>query len=151
MSTRDESADAFYRLLALVLFVTGLRFGEATALRVRDLELGGTRRTLTVVRAWKRQPDGTYSIGEPGTRRGRRTLPLPPKVAALLRTQLKKAARRTRWCSRAPGPPPAGGLHAAWPEEGWFVGVLDGGAPRLRDDWERVGAGWSDHGWTAFN
>ena len=57
--------------------------------RVADFALDGRRRTLTVVRAWKRQPDGTYRIGEPKTRRGRRTLPLSPKVAALLRAHVK--------------------------------------------------------------
>ena len=35
------------------------------------------------------EPDGTYRIGEPKTRRGRRTLPLSPKVAALLRAHVK--------------------------------------------------------------
>jgi integrase len=83
-----RNVPAFYQLLALLLFATGPRFGEATALRVADLALDGRRRTLTVVRAWKRQPDGTYRIGEPKTRRGRRTLPLSPKVAALLRAHV---------------------------------------------------------------
>jgi integrase len=84
-----RNVPAFYQLLALLLFATGLRFGEATAVRVADFALDGRRRTLTVVRAWKRQPDGTYRIGEPKTRRGRRTLPLSPKVAALLRAHVK--------------------------------------------------------------
>ncbi|HEY3718348.1 MAG TPA: site-specific integrase [Jatrophihabitantaceae bacterium] len=76
---------AFYKALTLLLWATGLRYGEATALRVGDLVLDGKRRTLTVVRAWKRQDGGTYEIGEPKTRRSRRTLPLSPKLAAALR------------------------------------------------------------------
>lgn len=75
----------WYRPLAVLLYATGLRFGEATALRVRDLNLLGSRATLTVVRAWKRQPDMTYSIGEPKTRRSRRTIALSQEtVDALL-------------------------------------------------------------------
>jgi integrase len=74
----------WYRPLAQLLFGTGLRFGEATALRVRDLDLLGTRPTLTVVRAWKRQPDQTYKTGEPKTRRSRRTISLSPQLVDIL-------------------------------------------------------------------
>lgn len=80
---------AFYKALTLLLWATGLRYGEATALRVGDLVLDGKRRTLTVVRAWKRQKDGTYKIGEPKTRRSRRTLTLSPKLVAALRPLAK--------------------------------------------------------------
>jgi integrase len=79
----------FYRPLTLLLWATGLRFGEATALRVGDLVLDQPRRTLTVVRAWKRQDDGTFMIGEPKTRRSRRTLTLSPTLVAVLRRAVK--------------------------------------------------------------
>ncbi len=74
-----------YRPLAILLAGTGLRFGEATALQVRDLKLTGSRSSLTVVRAWKRQPDSTYKLGEPKTRRARRTLALSPELVEVLR------------------------------------------------------------------
>lgn len=64
----------WYRPLAILLAGTGLRFGEATALRVRDVDLLAARPTLRVVRAWKRAEDSTYYIGEPKTRRSRRTI-----------------------------------------------------------------------------
>lgn len=74
----------WYRPLSLLLYGTGLRFGEATALQVGDLNLLGTRKTLTVVRAWKRQPDSTYLLGEPKTRRSRRTLALSAELVDAL-------------------------------------------------------------------
>jgi len=75
----------FYRPLTLLLWATGLRYSEATALRVGDLVLDGKRPAVRVVRAWKRQDDGTYSVGEPKTRRARRKLTLSPRLVAALR------------------------------------------------------------------
>ena len=74
----------WYQPLAQLLAGTGLRFGEATALRVRDVDLFGTRPSLTVVRAWKRQPDQTYKTGEPKTRRSRRTIALSAQLIDIL-------------------------------------------------------------------
>ena len=122
-----RNVPAFYQLLALLLFATGLRFGEATALRVADFALDGRRRTLTVVRAWKRQPDSTYRIGEPKTRRGRRT---PAAVA-----EGRCAATRTRQrpATRGAGVPGTGGradVELDVPRLG--VGSRGGAGQRLR-------------------
>jgi integrase len=73
-----------YASLARLLVGTGLRYGEATALRVREVNLLDKRPTLTVVRAWKRQPDSSYVIGEPKTPRARRTLSLSSELVDLL-------------------------------------------------------------------
>lgn len=79
----------FYRALAFTLVGTGLRFGEATALRPSDLALTGRRRSLRVVRAWKRLDDGSYAIGEPKTKRARRTLNLSPALVDVLAEQAR--------------------------------------------------------------
>lgn len=68
-----------YRPLVLFLVLTGLRWSEATALTVSDVQLLG-RRTVTVTKAWKRQPDGTMELGEPKSRRSRRTISLPDEA-----------------------------------------------------------------------
>jgi integrase len=73
-----------YRELLRLLFRTGLRFGEATALTVGDVNLLGQRKTLTVTKAWKRTGSSQYVIGEPKTRRSRRTLPLSPASVDML-------------------------------------------------------------------
>lgn len=79
----------YYRTLATVLIGLGPRFGEATALQVRDLTLTGPRPSLSIVRAWKRRPDGTYYLGEPKTRNARRTLNLSPLLVDLLAEQVR--------------------------------------------------------------
>lgn len=73
-----------YQRLIRLLAGTGLRFGEATALRVRDVELLAKRKTLTVSKAWKRTGTSTWEIGEPKTRRSRRTISLSPELVELL-------------------------------------------------------------------
>lgn len=73
-----------YRPLFRLLYGTGLRFGEATALTVGDIDLFGKRRTLTVTKAWKRTGPSEYVIGEPKTRRSRRTISLSDELVDLL-------------------------------------------------------------------
>lgn len=73
-----------YRPLISFLARTGLRYGEATALRVRDIELLAKRKTVTVTRAWKRTDTATWVIGEPKTPRSRRTLSLSKELVELL-------------------------------------------------------------------
>ena len=72
--------------LVTTLFETGLRWGEATALQVRDLDLQATDAqgypapTLRVERAWKR--DG--KIGPPKSEAARRTIALSPDLADII-------------------------------------------------------------------
>jgi integrase len=73
-----------YSSLARLLAGTGLRYGEATALSVRSVDLLDRRPALNVVRAWKRLPDSTYMLGEPKTPRARRTLSLSAELVDLL-------------------------------------------------------------------
>lgn len=68
--------------LALLLVGTGLRWSEATALQVHDVDLLG-RRSLTVQRAWKRR-GGLFELGQPKTRRSRRTIALSPVLVSML-------------------------------------------------------------------
>lgn len=70
-----------YRPLVDTLVGTGLRWGEATALQVRDWDR--SRRMLTVSRAWKKAERG-HVIGPPKSRRSRRTIAVPPRVADAL-------------------------------------------------------------------
>lgn len=76
-----------YRGFVVFLAATGLRWGEATALAVSDVDL---RRSLVTVRqAWKRQPDSTFRLGEPKTRRSRRSVSVPESVLADLRHRVE--------------------------------------------------------------
>jgi integrase len=70
--------------LATLLVGTGLRYSEATALQVRDLELMGKRPRLTIWRAWKKQEDGTWELGAPKTPKAQRKVSLSVMQVNLL-------------------------------------------------------------------
>jgi integrase len=72
---------------------TGLRWGEISALQVRDITVRGQHSVLRVQRAWKRQDDNTFSLGKPKTRKSRRTVVLSPALVEILQrnTEGKKA------------------------------------------------------------
>lgn len=68
----------FWQPLVEFLFSTGLRWGEATALQVGDVDL--EQATANVVRAWKRG----RVLGVPKSSKSRRTVALSPEVVELL-------------------------------------------------------------------
>lgn len=72
------------RALAEILVGTGLRYSEATALQVRDLELLGDKPCLWVRRAWRRGEDNKYRLGPPKTRKSRRRVRLTAAQVLLL-------------------------------------------------------------------
>lgn len=71
--------------LVATLAATGLRFGEATALQVRDVHLNDNPPTVTINRAWKHTDSKARELGPPKTKAGRRTISLPENVVSLLR------------------------------------------------------------------
>jgi len=71
-----------YLALVLTLASTGLRWGEATALRPEDFDLEA--RTVRVSRAWKSSRAQGWYIGPPKTRRSKRTVSMPEDLVALL-------------------------------------------------------------------
>jgi integrase len=72
---------------------TGLRWGELTALKVKDLNIDGSPAMLTIRRAWKSNGRGEFAlgqhgvayIGKPKTRESRRRITLAPRVVEALR------------------------------------------------------------------
>lgn len=64
--------------LVLLLATTGLRWGEATALRPSDFDMEA--QTVRVSRSWKSAKDRGWYIGPPKTRRSKRTVPLPENL-----------------------------------------------------------------------
>ena len=73
-----------YRALVTLLYGTGLRWSEATALQVHDVDVLAKRPALSVRRAWKVDDEGHFYLGEPKTRRARRTLALSPELVDVL-------------------------------------------------------------------
>lgn len=74
-----------HRALTLVCGMCTLRFGEATALRRRDVDLDA--RTITVARNATRAA-GVKSVGPPKTSAGIRTVSMPTSVTEALREHL---------------------------------------------------------------
>jgi integrase len=76
---------ARWQPLITFLAGTGLRWGEATALRWSDVDLDADVPVVRVARAWKKG-EKTKQLGAPKTRRSLRTVSLPRQVAEQLRT-----------------------------------------------------------------
>ncbi|MFE2936699.1 tyrosine-type recombinase/integrase [Streptomyces sp. NPDC059278] len=77
-----EITDPDARALADWLVGTGMRWGEATALQVRDLNLTSDRPTASIQRAWKKAEKGSsggaFYLGPPKTKKARRLIALSP-------------------------------------------------------------------------
>lgn len=71
-----------YQPLVLTLASTGMRWGEATALKPSDFDLGA--RTVRITRAWKSSQSKGWYLGPPKTKRSRRTLKLTPNLIPIL-------------------------------------------------------------------
>lgn len=69
----------FYQPFVLSLAGTGMRFGELTALQIRNVNFADS--TINVSQAWKTTDRGAQrELGVPKTRRARRTITAPPHV-----------------------------------------------------------------------
>lgn len=74
-----------YQPLVITLLHTGMRFGEATALLVGDVDLDAPTPVAYVRRAWKRSGHGTATqVGAPKTAAGIRTVSLGTGVVAAI-------------------------------------------------------------------
>lgn len=69
----------FYQPFVVSLAGTGMRFGELTALQIRNVNFADS--TINVSQAWKTTDRGAqHELGVPKTRRARRTITAPPHV-----------------------------------------------------------------------
>jgi len=86
----SEIDDPHARDLADWLVGTGMRWGEATALQVRDVSL--TRNSVSVQRSWKRAAPGdggpAYFLGPPKTRKARRVIALTDAQMDMMRRRM---------------------------------------------------------------
>lgn len=89
-----------HRALTMLCGLAGLRFGEAVALRRRDIDLEGG--AVTVVRTYTRA-DGKKTAGDPKTKESQRTVALPPLLVGMLRSHLEEHDVRRRDALVFPG------------------------------------------------
>lgn len=78
-----ERAPARAKLFLSLLAASGLRYGEAAALRWQDIDMRGERAVVHVRRSLRYQPGGAV-IAPPKTRAGVRSVTLPTSVSAQL-------------------------------------------------------------------
>lgn len=89
IANMDKHFVPFFQLLV----GTGLRFGEATALKAADFKLDGPTPTVSVTKAWKSDGNGGYYIGPPKTKRSRRTVSLAPSTVDAIRAVIEASGK----------------------------------------------------------
>lgn len=78
-----------WRPLLAVLYGTGVRWGEVTALRTKDFHLDDEDPWLNIERAWKRAAGADTYIGSPKSRAGQRRIGLASTLVDIMRPKLK--------------------------------------------------------------
>lgn len=114
--------------------MNGLRWGEVAGLRVRhlDFEMG----TVAVVETIARGRKGVVQVGEPKSDAGRRTLPVPPELLAMLVEHLAARGQtvgdRDELLFTAPG----GGMlrYSNWLRRRWYPAAVAAGVGRVVTD-----------------
>jgi len=86
----DAARETLYYVVYCVLLYTGLRRGEALALKWKNVDLLGAE--LHVVESAFKLGDGTYVVKDPKTPHSCRAVALPPSLAVLLREHRKDQA-----------------------------------------------------------
>ena len=130
-----------WRPLTVFLVGTGVRFGEATAVQVRDLDLDALDSTgrpsprARISRAWKETSGGPALLGAPKTSRSRRTVSIPPGMADPLRDYVQgKRADEFVFTNTHGNPVRNGGFHeTAWQPVMDEFEALTGKRPRVHD------------------
>jgi integrase len=84
LSLLTRGMHAPYKTLVQFLVMTGARFGEATALKVADIDLLSKPPTARINKAWKRDGQSRYYLGPTKTRAGKRSVGLNPALVDLL-------------------------------------------------------------------
>lgn len=87
-----EATPAHYRPLILTLVGTGMRWAEAQALRVGEVDLDGLG-TIKIIRATKWIPGEGHVDGVPKTKKSRRTIIIPSQVKRTLEPLVRGRGR----------------------------------------------------------
>jgi integrase len=128
----DAVMDPFFRPFFNFLVDTGLRFGEATALRADDFDLDSDVPVVRVNKAWKEDESGAYYVGPPKTERSWRTVPMADTTAELVRARVEAAGDGLVFTLKRGGPMRSGATYnRAW-EPAW----KKTGVPK--EKWARV-------------
>lgn len=92
-----------YQPLVWTLAGTGMRWGEATALQVGDVDLEAG--TMRVTKAWKRDRANGWYVGPPKTTKAKRTITLPSEVLDAVEDLVKGRGRKELLFTNRSGDP----------------------------------------------
>lgn len=109
----DQAPD-HYKPVVMFLYGTGCRFGEMSALKVGDVRLHERPATVSIVRAWKKGPGASFVLGPPKTKRGRRTISLPPQLVEMIRPLLDRDGDEWLFVNAAGNPLQQSSFGKAW-------------------------------------
>lgn len=118
------------RALTALLFGSGLRWSEATALQVADVSAGPPP-SVRVRRAWKRTPGQGVHLGTPKSAKSRRTAVLSVEAHDLVKPLLDDRPRTALVFTAARG----GKIHhGAWRDRVWVNACRDAGlaSPKVK-------------------
>ena len=76
--------DERYKRFVLFLVGSGCRWGEATAVTWRDIDLNARPATVRIDKAWKKGTTGAPVLGHPKSSKATRTISLWPEIVAAL-------------------------------------------------------------------
>ena len=72
--------DPHWHPLLNLLLGTGMRWGEATALTVGNVNAISQKPSIRITQAWKKAAEGGWEIGPPKTKRSKRTIAITPQL-----------------------------------------------------------------------
>jgi integrase len=123
------------RYVALVWFLigTGCRFGEATALVGSDFELDGPVAQVRVYKAWKRDENNRFYVGQPKTRKSVRTVSLPAALTEKVRPLVEAAPDGLVFTTSYGGPVRHSTFHEFWTDTLDALGYAKTLRPRIHD------------------
>lgn len=119
-----------YQDFVRFLLATGLRFGEATALRGLDVDLFSAPPNVSVTRAWKQDGAGKRVLGLPKSARSRRVVSVDPDTAQIS----PSGSRSWNRVQRSSGPQGRGGRHGLLPHVGLATGHRGGDGGRVQEE-----------------
>lgn len=109
--------DRYWWPVPLLLVGSGIRWGEASALQVQDVDLA--RAEARIRQAWKPLGGGKYELGVPKTRRSRRTVSLSGEAVEALRPSVEGRERGDFVLTNRKGGP----LRDWWRDKVWKPAV----------------------------
>lgn len=98
----EEATPEYWRPLLITLVGTGMRWSEATALRVGEVDFDGLP-TIKIIRATKWTPGKGHDDGVPKSKKSRRTVIAPPQVVEAVSPLLVVKNRHERVFNKPDG------------------------------------------------